>query len=92
MTSPSRAKSLQGREAGHYDVPFVGTNANGDRMEVTVTGDMDPGYGSTCDDCCQCAALQDRTFAEVFTHQRLLWGETHERLVANAGLTFDLGS
>ena len=40
---PSRAE----REAGHYDVLFVGHDAAGHEVRVGVKGDRDPGYGST---------------------------------------------
>lgn len=40
---PSRAE----REAGSYDVLFVGTGAGDQTLKIGVTGDRDPGYGST---------------------------------------------
>lgn len=40
---PSRAE----REAGHYDMLFVGHDAAGHEVRVGVKGDRDPGYGST---------------------------------------------
>ncbi len=40
---PSRAE----REAGYYDVLFIGTGSGGQTLSVGVKGDRDPGYGST---------------------------------------------
>jgi short subunit dehydrogenase-like uncharacterized protein len=44
---PGEGPSKEEREAGFYDVLFVGINDNGDRVKVGVKGDKDPGYGST---------------------------------------------
>ena len=35
------------RDAGWYDLLFVGITKDGRRVSVSVTGDRDPGYGST---------------------------------------------
>lgn len=40
---PSRAE----REAGHFDLLFIGDDSAGHRVRVAVTGDRDPGYGAT---------------------------------------------
>jgi len=40
---PSRAE----REAGHYDILFLAEMADGRLIRAGVTGDRDPGYGST---------------------------------------------
>ena len=45
-------------------------------MEATVTGDMDPGYGSTSKmiaESALCIAQDCEDLPGVFTHQRLLW-------------------
>lgn len=35
------------QEAGFYDLRFVGRTADGQAIEMRVTGDRDPGYGPT---------------------------------------------
>src|SRR5260370_17465509 len=35
------------REKGFYDILFLGELPGGGRVEAVVTGDRDPGYGST---------------------------------------------
>jgi short subunit dehydrogenase-like uncharacterized protein len=96
VPKPGEGPSKESREAGHYDVLFVGTNANGDRMEATVTGDMDPGYGSTSKMIAESALciVQDCTDLPggVYTPAPAMGEKLIERLVANAGLTFNLGA
>ena len=61
-------------------------------MEATVTGDMDPGYGSTSKMIAERSALC-RTAricqGGVYTPAPAMGEKLIERLVANAGLTFD---
>jgi short subunit dehydrogenase-like uncharacterized protein len=96
VPKPGEGPSKESREAGHYDVLFVGTNASGDRMEATVTGDMDPGYGSTSKMIAESALciVQDCTDLPggVYTPAPAMGEKLIERLVANAGLTFNLGA
>ncbi|MEM7768265.1 MAG: saccharopine dehydrogenase NADP-binding domain-containing protein [Pseudomonadota bacterium] len=44
---PGEGPTKEEREAGHYDVLFVAETADGTRVHAGVTGDKDPGYGST---------------------------------------------
>lgn len=44
---PGEGPSKEERETGHYDVLFVGDLQGGGQVRVGVTGDRDPGYGST---------------------------------------------
>ncbi|HAH10451.1 MAG TPA: saccharopine dehydrogenase, partial [Alphaproteobacteria bacterium] len=44
---PGEGPSKAEREAGRYDVLFVGLDGQGRQLRVGVTGDRDPGYGST---------------------------------------------
>src|SRR5262249_56161811 len=39
--------SREEREKGFYDILFLGELPDGGRVEAVVTGDRDPGYGST---------------------------------------------
>ncbi len=85
---PSRAE----REAGHYDVLFIGESARGDRLHVGVTGDRDPGYGSTCKMITEAAVclLQDAKNPPggIWTPASAMGARLMERLQKNAGLTF----
>ena len=96
VPKPGEGPSKESREAGHYDVLFVGTNANGDRIEAAVTGDMDPGYGSTSKMIAESALciVQDCTDLPggIYTPAPAMGNKLIKRLVEKAGLTFDLES
>lgn len=96
VPQPGEGPSKESREAGHYDVLFVGTNANGDRIEAAVTGDMDPGYGSTSKMIAESALciVQDCTDLPggIYTPAPAMGKKLIKRLVDKAGLTFNLES
>ncbi|MES2717599.1 MAG: saccharopine dehydrogenase NADP-binding domain-containing protein [Pseudomonadota bacterium] len=89
---PSRAE----REAGFYDVLFIGTGdsgqAAGQTLQVSVRGDRDPGYGSTSKMISESAIclLQDAqaTPGGIWTPASALGQPLIRRLQAFAGLTF----
>jgi short subunit dehydrogenase-like uncharacterized protein len=74
----------------------VGTNEQGQRIEATVTGDMDPGYGSTSKMIAESALCIvhdcEGLPGGIYTPAPAMGDKLIERLVANAGLTFDLGA
>lgn len=88
---PGEGPSKEEREAGHYDVLFIG-KGNGDEIRVGVTGDKDPGYGSTSKMIAESAIclVRDRTDTPggVWTTAPAMGDALIKRLVDNAGLTF----
>ena len=44
---PGEGPSPEQQRTGFFDIRFHGVTASGDEMRVRVTGDRDPGYGST---------------------------------------------
>ena len=84
---PSRAE----RDAGWYDLLFIGS-AGGGQMRVAVTGDRDPGYGSTARIIVETAlCLRDAgagVAGGIWTPGAALGLELVERLKQHAGLTF----
>ena len=94
VPKPGEGPSKESREAGHYDVLFVGTNANGDRIDAAVTGDMDPGYGSTSKMIAESALCLLHDCADlpggVYTPAPAMGNKLIKRLVDKAGLTFNL--
>jgi len=44
---PGAGPTREEREKGSYDILFLGELPDGGRVEAVVTGDRDPGYGST---------------------------------------------
>lgn len=95
---PGEGPSKEERESGLYDVMFVGEGPNGQRMIVGVTGDKDPGYGSTSKMIAESAIClakdisRDQTPGGVYTTAPAMGDALIKRLVANAGLTFEIES
>lgn len=91
---PGEGPSKEERESGFYDVLFVGTNEKGDRIEVAVTGDKDPGYGSTSKMIAESALclVEDNipSTGGIWTPASIMGRPLLKRLVKHAGLTFDL--
>ena len=91
---PGEGPSYEERERGHYDVLFHGTAADGRVVKVGVTGDKDPGYGSTCkmiSESAICLAKDDvETGGGMWTAAPAMGAKLVERLRKNAGLTFEI--
>jgi short subunit dehydrogenase-like uncharacterized protein len=89
---PSPEEQVQ----GYYDLRFWGQTATGQTLEVQVTGDRDPGYGSTSKILGQaalCLAQDVPPMAKpggFWTPASLLGMALIDRLVARAGLTFEV--
>jgi short subunit dehydrogenase-like uncharacterized protein len=47
LPKPGEGPSPQAQRAGRYDLRFIGKTGQGDILRAKVTGDRDPGYGST---------------------------------------------
>lgn len=91
---PGEGPSKEAREAGNYDVLFVGTSADGEEVRASVRGDMDPGYGSTSkmiseSAVCLVTACDDLP-GGIYTPAPALGQKLIKRLQAHAGLTFTL--
>lgn len=91
---PSPATQLNGR----YDLRFYGETADGRKIGVKVTGDRDPGYGSTAKMLAEagiCLARDishEQTGGGFWTTATAFGGALIERLQKNAGLSFSLAS
>lgn len=85
---PSRAE----REAGFYDLLFIGLDDEGHDVRVSVRGDRDPGYGSTSKMISEAALtlLHDAVPATggVWTPAAAMGQALLARLQAHAGLRF----
>ena len=62
---PGEGPSKAERESGAYDLLFVGVGADGRQVRAAVTGDRDPGYGSTSKMIAETAVCLLRTGGEV---------------------------
>ena len=91
---PGEGPTKEEREAGHYDVLFIGKTSDDEEIRVGVTGDKDPGYGSTCKMIAESAICLVRERSDtpggVWTPAPAMGDALIERLRANAGLTFEV--
>ncbi|MFT4887257.1 MAG: short subunit dehydrogenase-like uncharacterized protein [Pseudohongiellaceae bacterium] len=91
---PGEGPSKEEREAGFYDVLFVGSNDKGDVIKVGVKGDKDPGYGSTSKMIVESAVCllknPDAASGGIWTPGGAIAGLLIDRLQSNAGLTFKI--
>lgn len=88
---PGEGPSLEERERGHYELVFVGLMPDGARLEVVVTGDRDPGYGSTSKMIAESALCLVRDVAGeggIWTPAALMGAKLRERMEQLAGLRF----
>lgn len=89
---PGEGPSREEREAGFYDVLFLGEDGQGNSLRVGVKGDRDPGYGSTSKMITEAAVclLQEATGTPggIWTTAPAMGEPLVARLQANAGLTF----
>ena len=94
VPQPGEGPSKEAREAGNYDVLFVGTTAAGERIEAAVGGDMDPGYGSTSKMLAESALclLQDcdGLGGGIYTPAPAMGEKLIKRLCDKAGLYFKM--
>lgn len=96
LPAPGEGPSKQQREEGYYDIYLYGIHPH-DRskdMIARVTGDMDPGYGSTSKmlaEAAACLAKDELSCTGGFlTPASAMGDKLVQRLIASAGLTFEL--
>ena len=92
LPEPGEGPSKDEREAGFYDLLFVGITDDGRRVDVTVHGDRDPGYGSTSKIVSETAIFLEQqgasTAGGVWTPGAALGLPLVDWLTEHAGLTF----
>ena len=88
---PGEGPTKEERESGHYDVLFMGLMPDGTRIDAVVTGDRDPGYGSTSKMLAESAMCLIEDVAGdggIWTPGALMGEPLRKRLIAKAGMTF----
>lgn len=94
VPKPGEGPSETSQQRGSYDLRFYGTTSKGNNLTAKVTGDMDPGYGSTgkmLGEAAVCLALDIQKHAGGFWTPASLMGEQLiSRLQQHAGLAFEL--
>jgi short subunit dehydrogenase-like uncharacterized protein len=96
LPKPGEGPSAEAREAGFYKLNLIGKDPDGNQLRVTVTGDRDPGYGSTCKMLGETAVclLKDIRKEDLsggfWTPATAMGQKLIDRLTASAGLTFEV--
>lgn len=95
LPKPGEGPSVAAQEAGHWDLRFFGETADGRRISVKVTGDRDPGYGSTAKMMVAAASTLLRTDRRTtpggfWTPSTAMGARVFDALVARAGLSFEV--
>lgn len=99
LPQPGEGPSPEAQEQGFFDIRFWGTTDDGERITAKVTGDRDPGYGSTAKMLGEAAAClardvparDERADGGFWTPASLLGDDLVRRLIDHAGLTFAAG-
>lgn len=94
VPKPGEGPTPDQQEKGFYDIRFIGQTKTGETLIVKVTGDRDPGYGSTCKilgEAAVCLALdvskKDKA-GGFWTPSTLMGDQLITRLCKYAGLNF----
>ncbi len=96
LPKPGEGPSKEKRESGFYKMLLIGKLADGTLIQGSVTGDRDPGYGSTSKmlaESAVCLALDKAKtpkVAGILTPSVALGDALLERLEENAGLQFKI--
>ena len=98
LPKPGEGPSAEEQEAGFWDLRFMGTSIEGDKIWVKVSGDRDPGYGSSAKMLAQAGICLRRDVDKgdygggFWTPAAIFGDRLIERLQAYAGFTFELES
>ena len=94
LPSPGEGPGPEAREAGFFNLMQVGKLPDGTAMRTRITGDRDPGYGSTSKmlaESAVCLAKDELpSRGGVLTPATAMGDALLRRLRDNAGLTFDV--
>lgn len=96
LPKPGEGPSKEQRENGFYNLVFLGKTEDGQEFVARVTGDKDPGYGSTAkviSECAICLAkdiTSEQTGGGLWTPAAAMGDQLLDRLVNSAGLTFEM--
>lgn len=93
MPKPGSGPDTAAQQAGWFDIRFVGLTASGETIRTKVTGDQDPGYGSTAKMLGESAVgfLDSSDVGGGFWTPAAAFGDALvERLEAHAGVRFDV--
>ena len=96
LPKPGEGPDSEARQAGFFNLNQVGVLPDGSLIKSRITGDRDPGYGSTSkmiSECAICLASGESTAGGGFLTPSAAMGEPLiARLTENAGLSFEIVS
>ena len=94
LPKPGEGPDPELRESGFFNLMQIGELPDGTLLRTRITGDQDPGYGSTSKMLSECAACLAKDELDssggVLTPTAAMARPLLERLQNNAGLTFEL--
>jgi short subunit dehydrogenase-like uncharacterized protein len=96
LPKPGEGPSPQQQENGHYDLRFVGRTVRGEVIRTRVTGDKDPGYGSTAKMLAQAGISlrrdvdKDALAGGFWTPATAFDDRLIQRLQSHAGMKFEI--
>lgn len=95
VPSPGEGPDADAQVAGWFHIRFVGRTASGNEIRTKVTGDRDPGYGSTSRMLGETAAAlidldHDQVGGGFWTPASAFGDSLIERLEEHAGVRFDV--
>src|SRR5262249_24868703 len=95
LPKPGQGPSKQIRDAGMFDILFVGQAPDGRALRASCRGDRDPGYGSTSKltsepALCPRDTPRDKTPVGLWTPVAAMGAPLLDRLSQRAGVTFQL--
>jgi short subunit dehydrogenase-like uncharacterized protein len=96
VPKPGEGPTPEQQEKGFFDIRMQGTTASGEKIQVKVYGDRDPGYGSTAKmlgEAAACLALdlpKGQPAGGMWTPATAYGDKLVDRLREHAGVTIDV--
>ncbi len=95
LPAPGEGPSPEAQAAGYWDYRFYARDAEGNTLKTRLTGDRDPGYGSTAKMLGEAAAclvqdIGDDLPGGFWTPATALGEKLQSRLIEHAGVTFEV--
>lgn len=94
LPKPGEGPSKEERENGFFNILLIGRTKDGEIFKARVTGDRDPGYGSTSkmiSESAACLAKDELDVAGGFwTPASAMGRKLRDRLTTHAGLRFEI--
>lgn len=94
MPTPGEGPGKELQQSGFFNLMQIGELADGTLLKTRITGDQDPGYGSTSKMLSECAVCLAKNELEspggILTPASAMARPLLDRLQDNAGLSFEL--